>query len=117
MSVQTITAIEAIARIRDFGTIIDARSESEYAEDHLPGAVNWPSLNDEERKLVGTLYKQESPFEAQKRGAALVPFMLKGVADDADPTRLFQADRIHPREEAQPLILDNVWPELKKLLR
>ena len=72
MSVQTITAIEAIARIRDFGTIIDARSESEYAEDHLPGAVNWPSLNDEQRKLVGTLYKQESPFEAQKRGAGLV---------------------------------------------
>ena len=72
MSVQTITAIEAIARIRDFGTIIDARSEGEYAEDHLPGAVNWPSLNDEERKLVGTLYKQVSPFEAQKRGAALV---------------------------------------------
>ena len=72
MSVQTITAIEAIARIRDFGTIIDARSESEYADDHLPGAVNWPSLNDEERKLVGTLYKQVSPFEAQKRGAGLV---------------------------------------------
>jgi len=72
VSVQTITAIEAIARIRDFGTIIDARSESEYAEDHLPGAVNWPSLNDEQRKLVGTLYKQESPFEAQKRGAGLV---------------------------------------------
>ena len=72
MSVQTITAIEAIARIRDFGTIIDARSESEYAEDHLPGAVNWPSLNDDERKLVGTMYKQVSPFEAQKRGAALV---------------------------------------------
>jgi tRNA 2-selenouridine synthase len=72
VSVQTITAIEAIARIRDFGTIIDARSESEYADDHLPGAVNWPSLNDEERKLVGTLYKQVSPFEAQKRGAGLV---------------------------------------------
>jgi acyl-CoA thioesterase-1 len=53
---------------------------------------------------------------AKSQGAALVPFMLKGIADDADPTRLFQADRIHPREEAQPLILDNVWPELKKLI-
>jgi acyl-CoA thioesterase-1 len=53
---------------------------------------------------------------ASTHKAALVPFMLKGVADAPDPTRLFQADRIHPREEAQPLILDNVWPELKKLL-
>jgi acyl-CoA thioesterase-1 len=53
---------------------------------------------------------------AKSQGAALVPFMLRGIADDADPTRLFQADRIHPREEAQPLILDNIWPELKKLI-
>ena len=67
-----VPAAEAIARLDDFGAIIDARSEGEYAEDHLPGALNWPSLNDEERKLIGTLYKQVSPFEAQKRGAALV---------------------------------------------
>ena len=53
---------------------------------------------------------------AKSQGAALVPFMLKGIADDADPTRLFQADRIHPREEAQPMILENIWPELKKLI-
>jgi acyl-CoA thioesterase-1 len=45
-----------------------------------------------------------------------VPFLLKGVADAAEPARFFQADRIHPREEAQPLILANVWPELRKLL-
>jgi acyl-CoA thioesterase I len=53
---------------------------------------------------------------AQARKAALVPFMLKGVSDGPDPTRLFQPDRIHPREEAQPRILENLWPELKKLL-
>ncbi|MBX3654543.1 MAG: arylesterase [Ramlibacter sp.] len=53
---------------------------------------------------------------AQATHAAVVPFLLKGIADDADPTRLFQADRIHPREEAHPRMLDNVWPELKKLL-
>jgi len=53
---------------------------------------------------------------ARTNNAALVPFLLKGVADAADPTALFQADRIHPKEEAQPLLLDNVWPELKKLL-
>ena len=72
MSVHPISAAEAIERLGDFGTIIDARSEDEYAEDHLPGAVNWPSLNNEERHEVGTMYKQVSPFEARKRGASLV---------------------------------------------
>jgi tRNA 2-selenouridine synthase len=72
VSVHPITAGEAIARLDEFGAILDARSEAEYAEDHLPGAVNWPSLDNEQRKLIGTLYKQVSPFEAQKRGAALV---------------------------------------------
>jgi acyl-CoA thioesterase-1 len=53
---------------------------------------------------------------AKTHKAALVPFMLKGVADGEDPTRLFQADRIHPKETAHPIILDNILPELKKLL-
>lgn len=70
--VHLLPATEAVARLADFSAIIDARSEDEHAEDHLPGAMNWPSLNNAERKLVGTLYKQVSPFEAQKRGAALV---------------------------------------------
>ncbi len=56
------------------------------------------------------------PAVAKANKAAVVPFMLKGVADGADPTRMFQADRIHPRAEAHPIILDNIWPELKKLL-
>jgi tRNA 2-selenouridine synthase len=72
VSVQIVPAAQALARLDDFSSIIDARSEAEYALDHLPGALNWPSLNDEERKLVGTMYTQVSPFEAQKRGAALV---------------------------------------------
>jgi len=55
-----------------FSTIIDARSEGEYALDHLPNAVNWPSLNNEERIFVGTMYKQQGAFEAQKHGAAMV---------------------------------------------
>jgi acyl-CoA thioesterase-1 len=54
---------------------------------------------------------------ARETRSALVPFFLQGVADLPDPTRLFQADRIHPNEEAQPRMLDNVWPELKKLLK
>ena len=72
MTVQTLSAAEAMARIDDFGAVIDARSPGEFAEDHLPGAVNWPVLDDEERKLVGTEYKQVSAFDAKKRGAALV---------------------------------------------
>lgn len=53
---------------------------------------------------------------AQNHKAALVPFMLKGIADGDDATRLFQADRIHPTEQAQAQILANVWPELSKLV-
>lgn len=72
MALKRITATEAIPRLAEFDAIVDARSESEFAEDRLPGAVNWPVLNDEERSLVGTEYKQASPFDARKRGAALV---------------------------------------------
>ncbi len=53
---------------------------------------------------------------ARAHGAALVPFLLKGVADGEDATRLFQSDRIHPNAQAQPLMLANVWPVLRKLL-
>jgi len=48
--------------------------------------------------------------------APLVPFLLKGVADSPDAAMLFQADRIHPTAAAQPRMLDNVWPTLRKLL-
>ena len=72
MPLTRIAAADALARLGEFDALIDARSESEFAEDHLPGAVNWPSLNDAQRQAVGTQYKQESPFEARKRGAALV---------------------------------------------
>ena len=72
MGLRRINAEEAIQRLAEFDAVIDARSESEHSEDHLPGALNWPSLNDEERRLVGTEYVQVSPFTARKRGAALV---------------------------------------------
>ncbi|HET8746813.1 MAG TPA: arylesterase [Ramlibacter sp.] len=54
---------------------------------------------------------------AQRHQAALVPFLLAGIADAPDPLKWFQSDRIHPKEEAQPRMLDNVWPELKKILK
>jgi len=54
---------------------------------------------------------------AKKEGAELVPFLLKGVADVPQSEKLFQADRIHPKAEAHPTILANVWPVLKPMLR
>lgn len=56
----------------DFDTIIDARSPSEFALDHIPGAVNCPVLDDEERRIVGTIYKQTGAFEARRVGGAMV---------------------------------------------
>ena len=60
-----------------FDTIIDTRSPAEYAEDHVPGAISAPVLDDAERAQVGTLYKQVSQFDAKKLGAAL---LAKNVA-------------------------------------
>ena len=54
---------------------------------------------------------------ARDAKAALVPFLLKGVADAPDAETLFQADRIHPRAEAHPTMLDNVWTVLRPLLK
>ena len=54
---------------------------------------------------------------AKANKAALVPFLLKGMADTSDSLSLFQPDRIHPTAEAHPQMLDNVWPELQKLLK
>jgi len=55
----------------EFSEIIDVRSPSEFAEDHLPGAINLPVLNDEERVTVGTLHKS-NPFAARRLGAQLI---------------------------------------------
>ena len=61
-----------VAQIDLFDEVIDVRSPAEYAEDHVPGAQNLPVLDDAERARIGTLYKQVSPFESKRRGAALV---------------------------------------------
>ena len=58
--------------IRDYPDRIDVRSPSEFAEDHVPGAVNHPVLNDAERARIGTMYMRESPFAARRLGAAIV---------------------------------------------
>ncbi len=61
-----------VADLGDFSELIDARSPAEYAADHLPGAINCPVLDDEERRVVGTTYVQVSAFEARKIGGAMV---------------------------------------------
>jgi acyl-CoA thioesterase-1 len=72
-----------------------------------------PNYGSDYAKRFSDLYAKV----AKQHQAALVPFLLEGIADGSDPLKLFQADRIHPREEAQPRMLENVWPELKKLLK
>jgi tRNA 2-selenouridine synthase len=94
VSLRRILAADALARLGEFDAVVDARSESEFAEDRLPGAVNWPSLNDAERIAVGTEYKQASPFDARKQGAVLV---ARNIAR-------------HVEREAQPLARD--WKPL-----
>jgi tRNA 2-selenouridine synthase len=61
-----------VAQLDLFDEVIDVRSPAEYAEDHVPGAASCPVLDDAERAAIGTLYKQVSPFDAKRRGAALV---------------------------------------------
>jgi tRNA 2-selenouridine synthase len=67
----TLTSLADLAA-HGFDDIIDVRAPAEFAEDHLPGAISLPVLDDEERARVGTVYKQVSPFTARKIGAALV---------------------------------------------
>lgn len=64
--------VATLTDLAAFDEIIDARSPGEFEEDHIPGAVNLPVLDNEERARIGTLYKQVSPFEAKRQGAALV---------------------------------------------
>ena len=61
-----------LTQLGDFDEIIDVRTPAEFAEDHIPGAINCPVLSNEERVSVGTIYTQVSPFEARKLGAALI---------------------------------------------
>jgi tRNA 2-selenouridine synthase len=67
----TLTALSDLA-LHGFDDVIDVRSPAEYADDHLPGAISLPVLDDAERARVGTIYKQVNPFTARKLGASLV---------------------------------------------
>lgn len=61
-----------VAELARFDVLVDARSPGEYALDHIPGAINCPVLDNDERAEIGTIYKQVGPFEAKRLGAAMV---------------------------------------------
>ena len=69
---EVLSVEQVLAQLDTFDTIIDARSEGEFELDHLPGAINAPVLDNEQRIRIGTMYKQIGSFEAKKAGAALV---------------------------------------------
>jgi tRNA 2-selenouridine synthase len=77
------TSFSSLTDILDHGfdAVIDVRSPAEFAEDHVPGAINLPALSNEERARVGTIYVQEAPFKARKIGAALVARNVAGHLD------------------------------------
>ena len=92
MTLKSITAEELTSTLGVFDTIIDARSPAEFADDHLPGAVNWPVLDNDERREVGTEYKQVSAFDARKHGAAIVARRVAEIVEQhvADKPREWQ---------------------------
>jgi tRNA 2-selenouridine synthase len=61
-----------LASVGEFDELIDVRTPLEFADDHIPGAINAPVLSNEERVTIGTMYKQVSPFDASREGAAMV---------------------------------------------
>ena len=83
-------SLETLAR---FDAIIDVRSPSEFAADHLPGAINLPVLDDAERAEVGTIYTQESRFKARRVGAAHV---ARNVARHLETALAGKPSNFHP---------------------
>ena len=111
--IETVRDLDAAALAR-FDAIIDVRSPAEFAEDHLPGAVNLPVLGNEERARVGTIYVQESRFEARRIGAAII---ARNVAHHLDTALADRPGSFQPliycwrgglRSHAMATILANV---------
>ena len=96
---------------RDNLTAMTHQSRMAGARVLLLGQQMPPNYGAEYGRRFAALYAEV----ARREKAGLVPFFLQGVADAPDARRLFQADGLHPVAEAEPRLLDNVWPELKKL--
>jgi tRNA 2-selenouridine synthase len=82
-----------LSELDSFDLVIDVRSPAEFSLDHIPGAVNFPVLSNDERVQIGTLYKQVSPFAAKKLGAALVS---KNIAEHIENHLLELPREWHP---------------------
>ena len=80
-SPDVLTIDAALTRLACFGDILDARTPAEYGLDHIPGAISSPVLSNDERVLIGTMYRQQSGFEAKRAGAAIV---ARNIADLLD---------------------------------
>ncbi|ABR89030.1 acyl-CoA thioesterase I precursor [Janthinobacterium sp. Marseille] len=100
--------LSLIATQQNLRTMV-AASKKAKAKVLLVGMQIPPNYGTDYTRQFAELY----PKIAKETKSALVPFMLKDVADKAN---LFQADRIHPSAEAHPVILNNIWPQLKPLL-
>jgi len=72
---------EVVARLGEFNDVLDARSPSEFAEDHLPGAISAPVLDDDQRAWVGTVNAERGAFEAKRLGAAIVSRNIGNLID------------------------------------
>lgn len=100
-----------------YDAIIDVRSPSEFAEDHLPGAINLPVLDDAQRAEVGTLFVQRSKFLARRLGAA---YVARNIADHLDGPLAERGGGFQPlvycwrggqRSTAMATVMDQVgWP-------
>jgi tRNA 2-selenouridine synthase len=114
VTIERMEAADVLTRLGEFSAVIDARSEDEFALDHLPGAQNWPTLRNEERRIVGTTYKQISAFEARKRGAAMAARNISEHVDQhvldlpKDWQPLVYCWRGGKRSGALALILDQI---------
>jgi tRNA 2-selenouridine synthase len=73
----------SLERLADFDEVIDVRTPLEFADDHIPGALNAPVLDNDERVVIGTMYKQVSAYEATRVGAAMV---ARNIARHLDTT-------------------------------
>lgn len=114
--IQRLTQVDP-AGLAAFDAVIDVRSPSEFALDHLPGAINLPVLDDAERTAVGTEYVQGSKFRARRQGAVLVARNIAAHLEGALADRpggfkpLVYCWRGGQRSHAMATIMDQVgWP-------
>ncbi|HEV7229066.1 tRNA 2-selenouridine(34) synthase MnmH [Brevundimonas sp.] len=111
------TADVSLPALSKYDVVIDVRSPAEFAEDHLPGAINLPVLDDAQRAEVGTEYVQGSKFLARRRGAALVARNIAAHLEEALADRgggfrpLVHCWRGGQRSHAMATVMDQVgWP-------